>query len=407
MNNEMLNMITEPIFPEIWGLQKDIIFFNHGSFGSCPKPILQYQDKLRAQMESQPVQFFVRDYEKMLDEARICMAQFVDADPNCLVFVPNVTYGVNCVFNSLEFHPGDEILITNHEYNACKNIAEYTAQKTGAKTVVAKIPFPLNSQEEIFHSIMSNVTTKTRAVLIDHITSPTALIFPIEKILCELKKKEIPLVIDGSHAPGMLPLSIKKLDPDFYTANCHKWLCSPKGAGFLYVNKKWINKIRPITISHGANTQRTDRSRFLIEFGWTGTDDPTPYFCIPEVIKYFNSIVNNGWDTIMKRNHSLAIAAREIICNALDIKTPAPAEIIGSMATIPMWDSVNYNPSPNPLYMDALQTFLWENYKIEVPIMPWENYPKRVLRISAQIYNSLPQYEKLAKILKDIRNKNI
>ncbi|HON08172.1 MAG TPA: aminotransferase class V-fold PLP-dependent enzyme, partial [Verrucomicrobiota bacterium] len=307
----------------------------------------------------------------------------------------------------LEFHPGDEILITNHEYNACKNIAEYTAQKTGAKTVVAKIPFPLNSQEEIFHSIMSNVTTKTRAVLIDHITSPTALIFPIEKILCELKKKEIPLVIDGSHAPGMLPLSIKKLDPDFYTANCHKWLCSPKGAGFLYVNKKWINKIRPITISHGANTQRTDRSRFLIEFGWTGTDDPTPYFCIPEVIKYFNSIVNNGWDTIMKRNHSLAIAAREIICNALDIKTPAPAEIIGSMATIPMWDSVNYNPSPNPLYMDALQTFLWENYKIEVPIMPWENYPKRVLRISAQIYNSLPQYEKLAKILKDIRNKNI
>jgi isopenicillin-N epimerase len=191
MNNKNLtNTIEEPIFPEIWGLQKDITFFNHGSFGSCPKPILEHQNNLRAQMEKQPIQFFVRDYEKMLDEARICMAQFVDADPDCLVFVPNVTYGINCVFSSLDFNPDDEILITNHEYNACKNVVEYTAQKRGAKVVVAKIPFPLTSSEEIFQSVMSNVTAKTKAVLIDHITSPTAIIFPVERIVYELKKKK-------------------------------------------------------------------------------------------------------------------------------------------------------------------------------------------------------------------------
>lgn len=405
-DKNLINTIEKPILPEIWRLDKNIIFLNHGSFGSCPEKILELQNEVRERMERQPVQFFVRDLEQLLDSARKTLADFIDADPDLLVFIPNVTYGINCVFNSLNFNKGDEILITNHEYNACKNIAEHTARKSGATIVEAKIPFPITSTDEIIDPILSRITSKTRLALLDHISSQTALIFPVEKIVKELKRKGIPVLIDGAHAPGMVQLSLKKIDADFYTGNCHKWLCSPKGAGFLYVKKEWIGKIRPIAISHGANSPRTDRSRYLIEFGWTGTDDPSPFLCVPESIKYFESAINGGWNTIRERNHKLALAARNYLCEALGISHPCPDEFIGSMASLPIWDACEKELPKSPLYIDRLQNFLWENYKIEVPVIPWEKYPHRLLRISAQLYNHLSQYEKLAEILKMVRDKS-
>ncbi|MCX7871880.1 MAG: aminotransferase class V-fold PLP-dependent enzyme [Verrucomicrobiae bacterium] len=401
------NLLEKPAAdPRLWMLDRDIIFLNHGSFGSCPKAVLEFQNQIRTQMEQEPVQFFVRDLEPLLDEARTEIAHFLDGIPEQLVFVPNATYGVNCVLNSLSFKLGDEILITNHEYNACKNAVNVVAEKSGAKVVVARIPFPLKRTDEISASIFSSVTERTKLIMIDHVTSPTGLAFPVEEIVKKAKTTGIPVLIDGAHTAGMLPLSLKKLDADFYTGNCHKWLCSPKGSAFLYVKKQWIDKIRPIAISHGANSPRTDRSRYLIEFGWTGTHDPSPYLSVPMAIKYLESLVDGGWQTIMARNRALALAARNMICTHLEIEPPAPDDMIGSMAAFRIWNSSINEPPKTALYSDALQNKLMEKYKIEVPVAPWENYPQRTLRISAQLYNYLEQYEILAKALKELRNKN-
>ncbi|MGC8886331.1 MAG: aminotransferase class V-fold PLP-dependent enzyme [Verrucomicrobiia bacterium] len=403
----LTEFIEEPVQPDIWELDREVVFLNHGSFGACPKQILDIQTSLRKEMERQPVKFFVRELEPRIDEARKILADFVDADADSLVFVPNVTYAINCVFNSLKLKEGDEILITNHEYNACKNIAEYAAKKSGAKVVVANIPFPLKSEAEIINSLLSGVNPKTRLVLLDHITSQTGLIFPIKKIVVELKKQGVPVLIDGAHAPGMIQLSLRDIGADFYAGNCHKWLCAPKGAGFLYVKKEWQAEIRPIAISHGANSQRTDRSRYLIEFGWTGTDDPTPYLCVPKVIEFFGNLISGGWEQIRKRNRALALAARKILCETLQLD-PAqiPEEFIGSMVSFLIWDASDKKPPKSPLYMDRLQTYLWENHKIEVPVVPWENN-HRILRISAQLYNHLDQYRRLAEALKPARAKRI
>lgn len=400
--------IIEQAVPDIWELDKEVVFLNHGSFGACPKPVLEFQTALRRDMERQPVKFFVRDVEPMLDNARNIFADFVGAQPDCIVFVPNVTHAINCVFNSMKFNEGDEIIITNHEYNACKNIAEFAAKKSGAKIVTATVPFPLESEEEVVESILSKITSKTRFVLLDHITSPTGLIFPVEKVVGELKKHGIPILIDGAHSPGMIELNLRKIGADFYAGNCHKWLCAPKGAGFLYVKKEWQDKIRPIAISHGANSTRTDRSRYLIEFGWTGTDDPTPYLCVPVVIKYFENIIPGGWRQIRKRNHSLALAAREIICRALGIDYRlSPDECVGSMVSFPIPDARDSEPPKSTPFLDNLQCFLWEQHRIEVPIMYWENYPHRLLRISAQLYNYLEQYKLLASALKQAIDREI
>lgn len=393
--------------PELWLLKRDIIFLNHGSFGSCPAAVLDFQNQIRAKMESEPVQFFVRELEGLLDEARAKIAEFLNGNADCLVFVPNATYGVNCVLNSFKFAPGDEILITNHEYNACKNVANFVAQKQGAKVVIADVPFPIKSEDQILESIFASVSERTRLIMIDHVTSPTALVFPVEKIVNRAKKMGIPVLIDGAHTAGMLPVNLKELDADFYTGNCHKWLCSPKGAGFLYVKENWIDMIRPIAISHGANSTRTDRSRFLIEFGWTGTFDPSAYLSVPFSIEYVASLVNGGWQAIMERNHALALAARDLICEHLGIEKPCPDEMIGSMAAFRIWDSPAKEPPKTALYSDALQNKLLEKYKIEVPVAPWENYPQRTLRISAQLYNYLEQYEILAKALKELRDEKL
>jgi isopenicillin-N epimerase len=399
-------LITRPaVDPDVWALDKNIIFLNHGSFGSCPKAILEHQNQLRVQMEREPIQFLVRKLENLLDEARVKLAAFLNGEPNSLVFVPNATYGVNCVLNSLRFSEGDEILITNHEYNACRNVAYFVAEKRGAKVVSATVPFPVRDENEIIESIFSHLTERTRLIMVDHITSPTALVFPVERIIQKAKQYGVLVLVDGAHTAGMLPLDLKRLDADFYTGNCHKWLCSPKGSAFLYVKEKWVDTIRPVAISHGANSPRKDRSRYLLEFGWTGTFDPTAYLSVPRSIDYLGSLVQGGWEMIMHRNRALAIAARNLICNYLEIEPAAPDGLIGSMAAFKIWDSPAKEPPKIGLYSDVLQNIILERYKIEVPVFPWEDFPHQTLRISAQLYNNIEQYEILAKALKELRDK--
>jgi isopenicillin-N epimerase len=379
-----------------WTLDPGVTFLNHGSFGATPKIVLEKQSELRAQMEREPVRFFLRELEPLLDAARQTLADFVGADAAGVAFVPNATAGVNAVLRSLDLDKFDELVVTSQEYNACRNAADYVAGLAGAKVVVAEIPFPIESPDVVVERIMAAVTDRTRLVLVDHITSQTGLIFPVERIVQELAARGVDTLIDGAHAPGHLPLNLREIGAAYYAGNLHKWVCAPKGAAFLYVRENRRAGIRPVSISHGASSERRDRSRYLLEFDWTGTTDPTPWLCIPAALDFMSS--HGGWPEVMRRNHALALLARDVLCDTLEIEHPAPDEMLGSMAAVPLPDGTQ-TIAPS-LYGDPLQDRLFFEHQIEVPIVPWPRPPKRVLRISAQLYNELADYEKLAAALR-------
>jgi len=386
--------------PRHWLLDPNVTFLNHGSFGSCPRAVLDFQRDLRDRLERQPVRFLVREFEPLWDAARDALARFVGADTDDLVFVANATGGVNTVLRSLPFQAGDELLVTNHEYNACRNALNFAAERSGARIIVANLPFPVRHEDELVLPVLQAVTTRTKLVLLDHVTSQTGLVVPVQRLVRELSARGVDALIDGAHAPGMVALNLRETGAAYYTGNCHKWLCAPKGAAFLHVRRDRQLLIRPLTISHGANSARSDRSRFLIEFGWTGTGDPSACLSVPESLRFMESLLPGGWPEIMRRNRALALAARQLLCRALNTAPPCPDEFIGSLASIPLPDARDATPSKSPLYLDPLQDFLLEQHAIEVPVIPWPAPPKRLLRISAQLYNSLPQYEHLATALK-------
>ena len=400
MKADLLNRPAAPL--RLWKLDPSVVFLNHGSFGACPKKVLKFQQDLRDRLESEPITFFVRDLEDLLDRARQALAKFLGAKHDNLVFVPNATAGVNTVLRSLRFKAGDELLVTNHEYNACRNALNFAAERSGTKTVVAHVPFPVQSPNQVLEAVLNSVTPRTRLVLIDHVTSQTGLIFPLAELIRELDARNIDVLVDAAHAPGMIPLNLEKLRPTFYTGNCHKWLCAPKGAAFLYVRPDRQKDVRPLSISHGANSPRTDRSRFLIEFGWTGTWDPTAMLSVPAALEMIGSLLPGGWKQIMARNHQLAVEARAVICEVLGIEPPAPNDMIGSLASIPLPAAQKTKPSKSPLYLDPLQDALMNEAGVEVPIIPWPAPPARLLRISAHLYNSLPQYQVLAEALRKV-----
>src|SRR5438552_4100747 len=219
---------------ELWPLERGVIFLNHGSFGACPTEVLRHQAALRAEMEREPVRFLSRELDDRLDAARAALAAFLGAEADDLAFVTNATSGVNAVLRSREFADGDELLTTDHAYNACKNALEYVARRTRARVVIAPIPFPVASSDEVVAAIMGRVTPRTRLALIDHVTSPTALVLPVERLIAELARRGIDGLVDGAPAPGMLPLDLPPLRATYYTGNCHKWLCAPKGSAFLW-----------------------------------------------------------------------------------------------------------------------------------------------------------------------------
>src|SRR5438552_3152003 len=271
-----------------WTLDSAVAFLNHGSFGACPRPVLEAQQRLRERLERQPARFFVRDLEPLLDDARSALAA-----------------------------------------------------------------------------------------------------------------RGIDTLVDGAHAPGMLPLDLRALGAAYYAGNCHKWLCAPKGAGFLHVRRERQGGVRPVVISHGANSPRTDRSRLLLEFDWTGSHDPTAYLCVPEAIRFLGGLLPGGWPELMARNRQLALEARRILCDALDAMPPAPEEMVGALAAVPLPDGADA-PLRSPLYVDPLQDVLPGRYRIEVPIVPWPAPPKRLVRVSCQAYNARDDYERLATALREL-----
>jgi isopenicillin-N epimerase len=383
-----------------WGLEPEIRFLNHGSFGACPRAVLAVQSELRARMERQPVAFFLRDLEALLDAARAKVAAFVGAPADDLAFVANATAGVSTVLRSLDFAPGDELLTTSHVYNACANALRLAAERRGARVVVAEVPFPIASPELVTRALLAAATPKTRLVLIDHVTSPTGLVFPVREIVAAFAERGVDVLIDGAHAPGMIDLRIAEIGAAYYTANCHKWMCAPKGAAILYVRPDRQDRIHPLAISHGTNSRRTDRSRFRLEHDWQGTDDPTAWLCVPESIQYMEKLVDGGWPAIRARNRALALAGRDLVVKALGIPAPVPDAMLGSMAAIPLPAGRTEAPaSAKQAFSDETGRRLWEQHRIELPVFTWPAPGRRVLRFSAQLYNRIDEYEALAREL--------
>lgn len=381
-----------------WSLDPEITFLNHGSFGACPTEVLQAQSELRARLETEPVRFFVRELEPLLDEARSALGAFLDADPDDLGFVPNATAGVNTVLRSLQLSPGDELLTTNHEYNASRNALDWVAGRMGVKVVVARLPWPSPTPQSVVNAVMEQVTPRTRLLLIDHISSQTALVLPIHELIHRLRAQGVETLVDGAHGPGQVPFSLRTLGVGYYTGNCHKWLCAPKSAAFLYVRKDLQAGLKPLSVSHGHNSPRRDRSRFRLDFDWTGTHDPSAVLCVPLALRVMGGLLPGGWPALMADNHAKALAARKLLCERLGVAPHCPDEMVGAMATVGLPDGYPLEPSP-PHYLDPLQDRLFFDHKIEVPITAWPKAPQRHLRLSAQAYNSHAEYQRLGDAL--------
>ncbi len=380
---------------DLWPLDPSVAYLNHGSFGACPKAIVGHQAELQARMEKEPVDFLWRELPGLLGEARLALARFVNADPDGLAFVPNATAGVNAVVRSLDLAAGDEILTTDHAYPACVKTLEFAAARGSARVVVARLPFPLRGEDDVIAPVLDAVTPRTRLVLLDHVTSPTALVFPVERLVSELDARGVDALVDGAHALGMLPLDLERLGAAYYTANAHKWLCAPKGAAFLHVRQDHRNLVHPTVISHGF--EPGGGSHFLAEFDWTGTFDPTAWLSVPECLRYLGSLLPGGWAELMDRNRSLALRGRDLVCEALGVEAPAPDRMVGAMASVPL-------PVPEPgspaARLDHRALMNWFRERgVETWLFAWPAPGGKLIRISAQLYNDEGQFACLTSLL--------
>jgi len=374
-------------FAAQWGLDPAVAYLNHGSFGACPTAVLAVQTALRAEMEREPVDFLSATLQSRLDAAREELAQFLGADAADLAFVPNATAGVNAVLRSLAFTSADEILATSHTYAACRKTVDFVARRSGARVVIAALPFPCPDEESVVEAVLRAASARTRVALIDHVTSPTALILPVRRLIEELAAHGIDTLVDGAHAPGMVPLGLGDLGAAYYTGNAHKWLCAPKGAAFLHVRRDRQAGVHPNVISHGYT------AGFHAEFDWIGTLDPTPWLCIPAALRHIGGLLPGGWPAVMQTNHELALRARDVLLERLAVRAPAPDGMIGSMAALPL----PMDPGGAALDTQGLHDWL-RTRGVEAWLHP---HPVPLLRVSAQLYNRLDQFRHLAVLLQE------
>jgi isopenicillin-N epimerase len=275
-----------------------------------------------------------------------------------------------------------------------------TARRAGARLVVAPVPFPLSAADEIIEAVLRGVTPRTRLAMIDHVTSNSALILPVNQIIRELEARGVDTLVDGAHAPGMLPLNLRELNPAFYTANLHKWVCAPKGAAFLWAREDKQADLQPPVISHGNNRPRPGFTPFQNRFDWAGTLDPTPWFCVAEAFRWLENLLPGGWRELRQHNHDLAVNARRLLCKRLQVAPPCPERLLGSMTTIPLPERFQGVRASGKI--DAEQLQLYDRFGIEVPFSRTGSPERRWFRVSAQIYNSLEEFEYLAEALQAI-----
>jgi isopenicillin-N epimerase len=364
-------------------LRPDMTFLNHGSFGACPAPVFAAYQQWQRELEAQPVEFLGRRIAGLLAEARAALAMYVGCESSDdLTFVPNATHAINIVARSLDLQPGDEVLATDHEYGAVDRTWRFICGQRGAHYIRQPIALPLSDPAEVVAQLWAGVTPRTKVIVVSHITSPTALTFPVAAICARARAAGIISVIDGAHAPGQIALDMAALGADFYAGNCHKWLCAPKGAGFLYARRELQPLLQPLIVSWGWEAITPGPSPFVDHFGWTGTFDPAAYLTVPAAIAFQAA---HDWDGVRAACHALLVAARDRVAALFDLPQICPAG--------PEWFSqLAVAPLP-PCDTAALQRRLWDEHRIEIPIIQWED--RAFARISIQAYNTPEDVERL------------
>lgn len=371
-----------------WLLDPSVTYLNHGHFGGVTRAVLEAQFEWRRRIESNPIELLERRRNELLEQARRSLGAFIGAEPANLGFVTNTTNGVNAVVRSIGFEPGDELLTTNHVYNAVRQTMRHVAERAGATFIEAPVPVPIDSPRQVIEAIDRALTDRTRLLAVSHITSPTAVRFPLEGIIELCTQRGVDVLVDGAHAPGMVELDLERTAASYYVGNLHKWVCAPKGSAFLWVRPDRQPGIHPTTISHYLD------QGFAEEFSWQGTRDITGWLCVGEAIDF---MARFGWDRVRRHNHELAVWTQALLCERWSVEpiTPADGSMIGSMTTVPLPEGARRYGS-----VVDFQAALLERHHIEVPIIDWDH--RWFVRASCQIYNTPPQYERLAEAVLEV-----
>lgn len=370
-------------------LNPEIIFLNHGSFGATPISVFNEYQRIQRELEFQPVEFLGRKATELMQYARAQLAKFLNVNRDDLVFVPNATHGINIVARSLDLHPDDEVLTTDHEYGAMDRAWQFLSLQKGFSYRPCHLSLPFDQVSGMINELFSHATSHTRVLFISHITSPTAILLPVQEICRIAREKGILTIIDGAHAPGQIPLDLSQVGPDFYTGNCHKWLCAPKGSAFLYTRKEMQSLINPLVVSWGWHSDSPGPSQYVDTLEWTGTRDLAPYLAVPAAIKFENA---HNWSEIQKNCHSLADNLNTQLCSILDTDSLTSNDNwFGQMVSIPL---------PTHIPAETLKQTLYDDFRIEVPIVPWQN--ETLLRVSVQGYNTEEELDLLVKAIRFI-----
>jgi len=371
---------------ERWALDPEVIHLNHGSFGGCPRAVIDAAAVWRGRLEASPMRFMVLEWQAAFDRARSALAAFVRAPDSRLVFVPSSTTGVAIALHSTRLEAGDEVLTTDHCYRACRNQLERLAEARGIRIVTVHVPLPFDP-DALVDSVHQAVTPRTRLALLDHVTSPTALRIPIDRLVPLLAARGIVTIVDGAHAPGQLDLDVSAIGATYYVGSCNKWLCAPKGSGFLVVAEG--APAVPLVTSHGASAEYGPPNRLHAELDWSGTQDPSAHLAVPAAIAAI-AAEGGSWPAVRARNHALAVEMRRRFIDVLGRATPlAPETSLGSMAAI----AVALPSGVAPLVLE--KQLLAEGW--EVPIVSFPTGP--LVRLSAHLYNQVGEAEELARLL--------
>jgi isopenicillin-N epimerase len=368
-------------------LDPEIVFLNHGSFGACPRPVFETYQRWQRELERQPVAFLGRQAAALLAHARAQLAAYLGVAADDVVYVPNPTTAINMVARSLHLGPMDEILTTDHEYGAMERTWRFVCRQTGAQYVRQPLPLPVTDADAWVETFWQGVTDRTRVIFLSHITSPTALTLPVEAICQRARAAGVLSIVDGAHVPGHLPLHLPSIGADLYTGACHKWLCAPKDAAFLYARREVQPWLEPLVVSWGYESAQPSDSQFIDYHEWQGTRDLAAFLTVPAAIAFQ---AQHGWAAVRQHCHELACTTRQRL-NALTGLAPiCPAS--------PRWFTQMFTARlPAHTDLEALKQRLYDEYRVEVPVVAWNG--QKFIRVSLQGYNTPSDADTLVEAL--------
>ncbi len=391
-------------FRSLWAIDPELRFLNHGSYGAVPREVTAYRANLLERMERDAVRFYKVDLERLMDEWRLVLGGFIGCEPYDMAPMPNATVAIATVLHNTQWSVGDEVVLTDHEYMSGVNELRRLEASHGVKLVFAPIEFPMRDAARVRDAVLSRLTGRTRMVMVSQITSATSLIFPVEEIVKECNRRGIECLVDGTHAVGQIRLSVREMNPTYFVGSGHKWLSSPKGTGFLYVAPRKQEGFRPLALSSRGHKIRPERALFLRDFDYVGTDDYTKVLAMTAAIRFFETVVEGGWQATMEANHRLVMQGRDVLVQRLakfGLAATAPESSNGTMTTLMLPEPAGELARRTSQYDDALQDRLVELHKCVIPIWRLSCDNRRVFRISGQLYNTIEEYGLLADALEE------